>query len=531
MNAVGALLAPALTPGQEISLWFGGAIILVAATAWLMKLLERARRQRVEMEADAVRRAAQTEAAKIVAEGEARAKSEFLKLRESFDKDTQSTRREMRDEEKRLAKREDLVDQKMETAGAKERTLEAAEKAVAERERALIAKDKQLNDLIARQKSQLLKVANLSLEEARAQVLSQTEKDVANDVAEVVSKRLDEARETAEAQAREVIVTAIQRYAAEHTAAATVSTVDIPSDDMKGRVIGREGRNIRAFEKATGVDVVVDDTPGVVVVSGFDPVRREVARRSLEKLIQDGRIHPTRIEEVVAATEKEVSKQVLAAGRQAVVDANIRGLHNKLVELLGRLQFRTSYGQNVLQHSMEVAYLGQVIADELGLKGMVARRAGLLHDIGKAIDHEVEGGHPAIGADLCKRYGERDEIINAVAGHHNDVEAVSIYTPIIAAADAISAARPGARRETLERYVQRLQKLEEIAGGFEGVRQAYAIQAGREVRVLVDAENVDDKLSSKIARDIAKRVEDEMEYPGEVRVTVIRELRCVEYAR
>jgi len=226
-----------------------------------------------------------------------------------------------------------------------------------------------------------------------------------------------------------------------------------------------------------------------------------------------------------------VSKQVLAAGRQAVVDANIRGLHNKLVELLGRLQFRTSYGQNVLQHSMEVAYLGQVIADELGLKGMVARRAGLLHDIGKAIDHEVEGGHPAIGADLCKRYGERDEIINAVAGHHNDVEAVSIYTPIIAAADAISAARPGARRETLERYVQRLQKLEEIAGGFEGVRQAYAIQAGREVRVLVDAENVDDKLSSKIARDIAKRVEDEMEYPGEVRVTVIRELRCVEYAR
>jgi len=313
MNAVGALLAPALTPGQEISLWFGGAIILVAATAWLMKLLERARRQRVEMEADAVRRAAQTEAAKIVAEGEARAKSEFLKLRESFDKDTQSTRREMRDEEKRLAKREDLVDQKMETAGAKERTLEAAEKAVAERERALIAKDKQLNDLIARQKSQLLKVANLSLEEARAQVLSQTEKDVANDVAEVVSKRLDEARETAEAQAREVIVTAIQRYAAEHTAAATVSTVDIPSDDMKGRVIGREGRNIRAFEKATGVDVVVDDTPGVVVVSGFDPVRREVARRSLEKLIQDGRIHPARIEEIAANTEKEVNRQIVEA--------------------------------------------------------------------------------------------------------------------------------------------------------------------------------------------------------------------------
>jgi ribonuclease Y len=520
-----------LSQNQTVALAIGGAIVAVCLTAVIMKVVEKRRTSVVTQEADAIRRTAEAQAARIIAEGEAKAKSESLKLRESFDKETHAARQELREEEKRLAKREDIVDQKLETLIAKERTLDTAEKGVLEKEKALVAKDKQFNDLIARQKSQLLKVANLTIEEARAMLLSQIEKDMTHETAELISKRLDEAKETADSQAREIIITSIQRYAAEHTTASTVSTVDIPSDDMKGRVIGREGRNIRAFEKATGVDVIVDDTPGVVVVSCFDPVRREVARRSLEKLIQDGRIHPTRIEELVAGTEKEVQREVAAAGRQALVDANVRGLHNKLVELLGRLKFRTSYGQNVLQHSMEVAYLGQVIADELGLKGQIARRAGLLHDIGKAIDHEVEGGHPAIGADLCKRYGEKDDIVNAVAGHHNDVEATSIYTPIITAADAISAARPGARRETLERYVQRLQKLEEIAMTFEGVKQAYAIQAGREVRVMVDADNVDDKLSSKIARDVAKRVEDEMEYPGEVRVTVIRELRCVEYAR
>jgi ribonuclease Y len=300
---------------------------------------------------------------------------------------------------------------------------------------------------------------------------------------------------------------------------------------MKGRVIGREGRNIRAFEKATGIDVIVDDTPGVVVVSGFDPVRREVARRALEKLIQDGRIHPTRIEEVVSSCEKEVQKQIVEKGKQAAMEVKVRGLHPKLLELLGRLQFRTSYGQNVLQHSIEVAFLSQVISDQMGLDPQVARRAGLLHDIGKSVDHEIEGSHPQIGADLCKRYNEKAEIINAVAGHHHDIEAASIYTPIIASADAVSASRPGARRETLERYVQRLQKLEEIASSFDGVRQSYAIQAGREVRVIVDPDNVDDRLSAKIARDIALRIEDEMEYPGEVRVTLVRELRHVEYAR
>jgi ribonuclease Y len=300
---------------------------------------------------------------------------------------------------------------------------------------------------------------------------------------------------------------------------------------MKGRIIGREGRNIRAFEKATGVDVIVDDTPGVIVVSGFDPVRREVARMSMERLIQDGRIHPARIEEIVAETQREVDRQILDLGKKAGMEANIHNLHRKELELLGRLHFRTSYGQNVLQHSIEVAFLCQVMADELGLDGTLARRCGLLHDIGKAIDHEVEGSHPQIGAEMCKRFNEPDEVIEAIIGHHGDVTARFAYTPLVAAADAISASRPGGRRESLERYTRRLEQLEELAVGFNGVRKAYAIQAGREVRVIVDANRLDDKMSVKLARDIAKKIEGEMTYPGEVKITVLREVRAVEYAR
>jgi ribonuclease Y len=307
--------------------------------------------------------------------------------------------------------------------------------------------------------------------------------------------------------------------------------VDIQSDDMKGRVIGREGRNIRAFEKATGVDVIVDDTPGVVVVSAFDPVRREIARLSLEKLIQDGRIHPTRIEELVNETGEEVAKLIVERGKKASLEANVGGLNRKIIDLLGRLSFRTSYGQNVLQHSIEVAFLCQIMADELGLDGALARRCGLLHDLGKAVDHEVEGGHPAIGADICKRFNERSEVLNAIAGHHGDVEATSPYTPLVAAADAISAARPGGRRESLERYIKRLEQLEGIAYTFPGVKQAYAVQAGREIRVIVDCEKVDDHNAAKTAYEIAKRIEAEMTYPGEVKVTLIREVRAVEFAR
>jgi len=526
-----SIFIPAEMTGFEVAMLFAGAIILVCATAAAMRLIERSRRATVQKEIEATRITAEAQAERIIAQAEAQAKNELIRMRRQFDKETESSRQELREEEKRLSKREDMIDRKAETLNTKQRMVETAEQAVGEREKALAEKDRQLNDIIAQQRTQLTKVADLTEEQAREQLFEQLEKEMEPEVSRFISQRLEEARDSAEKQAREIIGAAIQRYAAEHTSDTTVSAIDIPSDDMKGRVIGREGRNIRAFEKATGVDVIVDDTPGVVVVSAFDPVRREVARRSLEKLIQDGRIHPTRIEEVVAGFEKQMNKEIFEHGKTAVIEANVRGLHNKLVGLLGRLYFRTSYGQNVLRHLIEVAYLSQVIAEELGLNGKLARRCGLLHDIGKAVDHEVEGSHPQIGADLCKRYGEKPEVVNAVGAHHGDIEATSIYAPIVAAADAISASRPGARRETLERYIQRLQKLEEIATGFEGVKQAYAIQAGREVRVIADAEQVDDRLSAKIARDIARRVEDEMEYPGEVKVTLLREVRCVEYAR
>ncbi len=508
-----------------------GVIVLFVATVTVVLLMQRTRKASFEKELAMRRAASEAEAAKIVAQASAAAEQENVARRERFDKQTQSTRDELRAEEKRLSKRADLADQKLETLQSKERMVTTAQNALVERERGLATKDRQLSDLIAHQKSQLLKVANLTEEQAREQLLQRIEKDMEHDVAAIVQGKIDQANEAGEKEAREIIVHAIQRYAADQTCESTVSTVDISSDDAKGRVIGREGRNIRAFEKATGVDVIVDDTPGIVVVSAFDPIRREVAKRAMNKLIQDGRIHPTRIEEVVAATEKEVRKEMTEAGKAATMEAKVRGLNNRIVELLGRLRFRTSYGHNVLMHSLEVAFISQMIAEELGLNGEIARRAGLLHDIGKAVDHEVEGGHPQIGADLLKRYGEKPEIVEAAGAHHGDTEAVSIYTPIVAAADAISAARPGARRESTERYIQRLQKLEEIATAFEGVSQAYAIQAGREVRVIVDAADVDDKLSGKIARDIARRIEDEMEYPGEVKVTLIRETRCIEYAR
>jgi ribonuclease Y len=506
-------------------------VIGLAGGIALRLVIERARRETVEKEIASMKTAAEAQADKIVAQAEAKANSELISRREQFDAETESTRKELREEDKRLSKREDLIDQKLETLNSKEKVLDANDRALKEKEQALAKKDSDLSKLINQQQAELLRISNLSPDQAHDLVLQRVEKEMEQECGLLVQKKLQDARDSAEVEAREVVVNAIQRYAADHTYESTVSTVDIPSDDMKGRVIGREGRNIRAFEKATGVDVIVDDTPGVVVVSAFDPVRREVSRRALERLIQDGRIHPTRIEEVVANVQKEIDKEILEAGKQATLEAKVRGLHQKLVELLGRLHFRTSYGQNVLRHSVEVAYLSQVICDQLGLKGQLARRAGLLHDIGKAVDHEVEGGHPQIGADLLKRYQERDEVVSAAQGHHGDAPAASIYTPIIAAADAISASRPGARRESIERYVQRLQKLEEIATSFDGVDQAYAIQAGREVRVIVDAENVDDRLSGKIARDVARRIEDEMEYPGEIRVTLVREMRCIEYAR
>ena len=322
-----------------------------------------------------------------------------------------------------------------------------------------------------------------------------------------------------------------RRASAEVTSEGTTKAVAIPSDDMKGRIIGREGRNIRAFEQATGVDVIIDDTPGVITVNCFDPIRREIARLTMEKLIADGRIHPARIEEIVKVTEKEMENNIRQIGKKATLEANIGGLNPRISEMLGRLHYRTSYGQNVLRHSMEVAFLSQMIADELRLDSALARRAGLLHDIGKAMDHDQEGGHPALGMEFCRKFNEPEAVLNAIGGHHNDIPATSPYTPIVMAADAISGARPGARRESLERYIKRLQELEAIATSFPGVRQAFAIQAGREVRVIVDPERCDDATAKLIAREVAKRIQNEMTFPGEIRVTVLREVRAVELAR
>jgi ribonuclease Y len=362
-------------------------------------------------------------------------------------------------------------------------------------------------------------------------LLQRVEDDLNREIGGLILKHEQALQETCQRKAREILCSAIQRFAAPHTAETTVSTVDIPTDDMKGRIIGREGRNIRAFEKATGVDVIVDDTPGVVIVTGFDSVRREVAKVALERLIQDGRIHPTRIEEIVRETQDEMEQHIRQLGQNAAQEANVTGLHEKLSDLLGRLKFRTSYSQNVLQHSLEVAYLTGIMADELNLDGALGRRCGLLHDIGKAADHEMEGGHPAVGAELAKRYGECHEVVHAALGHHDDLRSDTPYTVLVAAADAISASRPGARRETLEKYVRRLEELEALACGFPGVEQAYALQAGREIRVIADSQRLSDEAAAKLCRDIAKAVQEQLVYPGEVKVTVLRETRSVEFAR
>jgi ribonuclease Y len=474
---------------------------------------------------------AKKEAENIIKSAQIDAAAETIRKKEEFAAEAEKTRTDLRETDLRLTKRQDSLERETELLLQREKKLQQQEQETDKKLHNIEIKDKQLSTLVAQQKNQLLKITAMSMDDAKALLLKNLEDECEHEMSAMISRKVEEANEIADDKSREVISTAIQRYAAEQTCEVTVSTVDIPNDDMKGRIIGREGRNIRAFEKATGVDVIVDDTPGMIVVSGFNPVRREVARLSMERLIQDGRIHPSRIEELVTQTKKDVNIKLLQLGKDAAVETNVRGLNNKILSMLGALNFRTSYGQNVLRHSVEVAFLSQVMAEELSLDGSIARRAGLLHDIGKAIDHDVEGNHPTIGANYLKRFNESSVVLNAVAGHHGDITADNPYTPLVAAADAISASRPGARRETLERYIKRLEKLEEIANSFKGVENAYAIQAGREIRVIVDASQIDDESAMKIARDIAKKVETEMTYPGEIQVTLLREVRCIEYAK
>ncbi|HUU84638.1 MAG TPA: ribonuclease Y [Phycisphaerae bacterium] len=524
------LLALAQASGVIAPLVLGALVGagLLAAVVYVRRRVLQTRRQ---SEADQILEAARAQADAMTKTAELEAKAEYSKWQERFQKDTAETRIELKELEKRLAKREDNLEGKLDTLTTKERNIEQRSQRMLEEEKNLKKEEKQIAERLEEQRIRLLEISGMTANQARDELMSNLEQELEGETSALIERSLTEARDTAAQKVRDILVTAIQRYAAEHTCDITVSTVDIPSDDMKGRVIGREGRNIRAFEKATGVDVIVDDTPGVVVVSAFDPIRRETARLSLERLIQDGRIHPGRIEEIVDSTRKELEKQLLDIGKKAAVEANVSGLHRKQLDLLGRLKYRTSYGQNVLQHSIEVAYLCQIMADELGLDGRLARRCGLLHDIGKAVDHEVEGGHPKIGADICRRLGEKPEVLNAIAGHHGDIDPISPYTPLVTAGDAISASRPGGRRESLERYIQRLEQLEGIAKAEHGVKQAYAIQAGREIRVIVDSDRVDDGVAAKMARDIAKSIELQMTYPGEVKVTVLREMRAVEYAR
>jgi ribonuclease Y len=481
--------------------------------------------------ADEILSDARREAENVRIAAELRSKEESLRRREALEREAEDSRKGLRDAERRLEKREDMLDQKLDHINKKEREVETVQRFLADQQEEVSRRNTEAKALIVEHRETLHRLSNLSREDAREQLLRRLESELAHEVGGLILKHEQQLKETCQAKAREILITTIQRYASGHTAETTTSTVDIPSDDMKGRIIGREGRNIRAFEKATGVDVIVDDTPGVVIVSAFDNVRRETAKLALEKLIADGRIHPSRIEEVVAETQEEMERHIRQIGRAAAQQANVPGLHDKLLDLLGRLKFRTSYSQNVLQHSLEVSYLTGLLAEELGMDGALGRRCGLLHDIGKAADHEMEGGHPLIGAELTKRYGECREVVHAALGHHDDLRPETPFTMLVAAADAVSASRPGARRETLEKYVRRLEELEGVACGFPGVDQAYAIQAGREIRVIADSHQLNDELAAKLARDIAKAIQEQLTYPGEVKVTVLRETRSVEFAR
>jgi len=452
------------------------------------------------------------------------AKEEVLKLRNEVERENKERRSELQRMERRLMQKEESLDRKTEAIEKKEDVLNRKESEVDK-----IKQD--LNQIYSRQVAELERISGMTSEEARQTLLADVEKEIQHEAAKMIKEIEDRAKEEGEKKARDIISLAIQRCAADHVAETTVAVIPLPSDEMKGRIIGREGRNIRAFETLTGIDLIIDDTPEAVILSGFDPIRREVARISLEKLIVDGRIHPARIEEMVEKAKKEVDIQIREAGEQATFETGVHGLHPELVNLLGRLKFRTSYGQNVLKHSTEVAHLAGLMAAELGGDVQLAKRAGLLHDIGKSVDHEVEGPHVAIGVDLAKKYRENHEVIHAIAAHHGDEEPKTLVAVLVQAADAISAARPGARRETLENYIRRLQKLEEIASAFEGVEKSYAIQAGREIRIMVKPERVDDLGSIRLVREIAKKIENELDYPGQIKVTVIRETRVVDYAK
>ena len=512
--------------GTLIGLLVGGFMGVVFLRMLLGQSLAKAKSESAEI----IRRS-QDDARASVQRAELDAEKRNLDKKEKLEQDWNIQRDKLRADEQRVGKLQDTIERKLEDMTRKESALDKQVETSRVRETAVAKRETELTEIITEQKNKLLTIAGMTLEDAKALLLQRVEDDSRQEMAKVVRKVIDDADSHAKEKAREITLMAIQRYAAEHTAESTVRAVPIPSDDMKGRIIGREGRNIRAIEKATGVDIIVDDTPGVIVVSCFDKVRQTVAVESLQRLIADGRMHPARIEEVVEKVRSEIEERIVKYGKEAMIEINLRGVHPKISEAMGKLHFRTSYGQNVLRHSMEVGFISQLIADQLGFDGALARRCGFLHDIGKAMDQDVEGTHPKLGMEFARMYGEKDPVLNAIGGHHADIPSTSFYTPIVMAADAISSARPGARRDSLEKYIQRLTQLQDIALGHTGVSEAYAIQAGREVRVMVDARKVSDDESMLIAASIAKKVSEEMTFPGEIKVTVLRETRAVEFAR
>lgn len=508
-----------------------GAIVGIAVGFVVTKYLANSSTKRAAEEAHNVVEDAKRQADTLRREAVVEAKDEALRLRQEAQAENKERLKEVRAAEQRVNQREESLDRRVESLDSREQSLDSREHQISSMQGQLERRQRDLDASEQEIGMRLQQVAGMTADEAKTELLDTLKDEVAHESAAII--RDSEARTKAEAdkKARSILSLAIQRVAADHTAETTVSAIHIPSDDLKGRIIGREGRNIRSFEQLTGTNLIIDDTPECVTISCFDPVRREIGRVTMENLIADGRIHPARIEEMFGKAEKLVNQRVQEAGEQAAFDTGIHDLHPELVRTLGRLRYRTSYGQNVLNHSLEVAYLSGVMASELGLDPVPAKRAGLLHDLGKAVDHEVEGSHAVIGADLARRFGEKPSIVHAIEAHHNDVEPNSVLDVLVQAADAVSAARPGARKETLDAYIKRLEKLEEIANSYKGVERTYAIQAGREVRVMVEPDVVDEAQTTVLAHDIAKRIEDEMQYPGQVKVVVIRESRAIGIAK
>lgn len=507
------------------------AIVAGVLTVIGVKWFDQMRKVEANREAKRILERAEEGASARIREADLEIKERSLQEKSKIEKELGKDKDELRERERQLDKRQEVCDQQAEDLRKQEKIVESTQRRLAERLEETGRRNEELTKLTDMHRQTLHDLSGLSRDEATKRLLTMLDQELSQETGAAILRHEKQVRETCEEKSREILLTALQRYASAHTAEVTTSTVDIPNDDMKGRIIGREGRNIRAFEKATGVDVIIDDTPGVVIVSGFDPVRREIARQSLDKLIADGRIHPSRIEEVVGETQKVIDKFISKKGEEAAQEVNVPGLHSRVSDMLGRLHFRTSYSQNVLRHSVEVSFITGLLAEMVGLDGDMGRRCGLLHDIGKAADHELEGGHPKIGADLLRRNGEPPEVVHAALGHHDDITTENPYTVLVATADACSASRPGARRESLERYIKRMEELESIASGFSGVEQAFAIQAGRELRVMVSSRETDDASAAKICRDIAQAFEEQLVYPGEIKVTVVRESRFSSTAR